>query len=105
MTVGLVRGEAAGDLRTLTASGATSWTRRSLTAATAAALAVLGVIVGTTGACLTLAAVHFGDLSSLGRPPVLHLLVLAVGTPVLAALAGGLLAGREPSSLAQQPMV
>ena len=35
MTVGLIRGESGRDLRTLTASGATSATRRTLTAATA----------------------------------------------------------------------
>jgi DNA-binding PadR family transcriptional regulator len=35
MTVGLIRGEAAGDLRTLTATGATGTTRRNLAAVTA----------------------------------------------------------------------
>jgi putative ABC transport system permease protein len=39
MTVGLIRGESAGDLRTLTATGATSRIRRTLTATTAGALA------------------------------------------------------------------
>ena len=42
MTVGLIRSEAAADLRTLTATGATGRTRRTLTAATAGALAFLG---------------------------------------------------------------
>ena len=42
MTVGLIRGESAGDLRTLTAAGATSGIRRTLTATTAGALALLG---------------------------------------------------------------
>ena len=50
MTVGLIRSETAGDLRTLTATGASSGTRRTLTAATAAALALLGGILGTAGA-------------------------------------------------------
>jgi putative ABC transport system permease protein len=51
-----------GQLRTLTATGATSRTRRTLTATT------------------------------------------AVGLPLLAALAGWLLAGREPPSIARQPL-
>jgi len=38
MTVGLIRSETVGDLRTLTANGANSTTRRSITAATAGAL-------------------------------------------------------------------
>ena len=50
MTVGLIRSEAAGDVRTLTATGATSGTRRTLTAATAGGLALLGVVLGTGGA-------------------------------------------------------
>jgi putative ABC transport system permease protein len=37
------RGEAAGDLRTLTATGAAGRTRRALTASTARALTLLGV--------------------------------------------------------------
>jgi len=52
MTVGLIRSETAGDLRTLTATGASSATRRTLTGATAGALAVLGAVIGTTGAYL-----------------------------------------------------
>ena len=40
LTVGLIRGESAGDLRTLTATGATSRIRRTLTATTAGALAL-----------------------------------------------------------------
>jgi putative ABC transport system permease protein len=38
MTVGLIRSESAPDLRTLTAAGARSTTRRTITGATAAAL-------------------------------------------------------------------
>lgn len=104
MTVGLIRGEAVRDLRTLTAIGATSRTRRALTAATAAALAMLGVTLGTVGAFVALAAGYLNDLSRLSRTPILHLLVLAVGTPLLAASAGWLLAGREPPPLARQPI-
>jgi putative ABC transport system permease protein len=44
MTVGLIRSESAGDLRTLTATGATPSIRRTLTAATAGTLALLGAL-------------------------------------------------------------
>ena len=47
MTVGLVRSEAGRDLRILTATGATSRTRRTLTAATAGGLAFLGTGLGS----------------------------------------------------------
>jgi putative ABC transport system permease protein len=104
MTVGLIRGEAAGDLRTLTAAGATATTRRNLTAATSGALALLGVVLGTTGAYLALLAGYHNDLGALGRVPVGHLTVTLVGLPLTAAAAGWLLAGREPPALARQPL-
>ena len=46
MSVGLIRSETAGDLRTLTAAGASSRTRRSLTAVTAGGLAFSGALSG-----------------------------------------------------------
>jgi putative ABC transport system permease protein len=97
MTVGLIRSEAAGDLRTLTAAGATSRIRRALTASTAGSLALLGVLIGTLGAYLGLAAGYVGDVGALSRVPVLHLTLLAAGVPLVALVAGWLLAGREPS--------
>ena len=54
MTVGLIRGESSGDLRTLTATGATSRIRRTLTATTAGALALLGALLGVAGAYVAL---------------------------------------------------
>jgi putative ABC transport system permease protein len=104
MTVGLIRSEATGDLRTLTATGATSTTRRNLTAATGGALALLGVLLGTIGAYLALIAGYHDDLGALSRVPVGHLTVTLVGLPVTAAAAGWLLAGREPAALARQPL-
>ena len=101
MTVGLIRSESAGDLRTLTAAGATSAIRRTLTAATAGALALLGAALGTMGAYLTLIALYLDDISALGSVPVSQLLVIVVGVPVAAAGAGWLLAGREPPTLAR----
>ena len=102
-TVGLIRGEAAGDLRTLTATGATGGTRLTLTAATSGALALLGVLLGTAGAYLALLARYHDELDALGRDPVAHLAVTVVALPVTAAAVGWLLAGREPSTLAWQP--
>ncbi|MGH7732869.1 MAG: FtsX-like permease family protein, partial [Gemmatimonadales bacterium] len=46
MSIGLIRSETARDLRTLTATGASSLTRRQLTAATAFALALGGAVLG-----------------------------------------------------------
>jgi putative ABC transport system permease protein len=102
MTVGLIRSEAAGDLRTLTAAGATSTIRRTLTAATAGALALLGVILGTVGAYIALIAWHRSDIGTLSRVPVLQIVVITAGLPLLAGVASWLLAGREPPSLARK---
>ena len=44
MSVGLIRSETASDLRTLAATGASSYTRRALTSATAGSLALLGAV-------------------------------------------------------------
>jgi putative ABC transport system permease protein len=104
MTVGLIRGEAAGDLRTLSATGATGSTRRNLTAATGGALALLGVLLGGIGAYLALIAGYQGDLGALGHVPLGHLALTLVGLPLTAAAAGWLLAGREPPAIARRPM-
>ena len=101
MTVGLIRSESAGDLRTLTATGATSRIRRTLTAATAGALALLGALLGVAGAYLMLTATYFDKLDYLGRIPVLSLVLMVVGIPAAAAAAGWLLAGREPPAIAR----
>jgi putative ABC transport system permease protein len=69
MTVGRIRSETAGDLRTLTATGATGRSRRTLNAATAGALALLGGILGTGTAYLALIAWHWHAVSYLDRPP------------------------------------
>jgi hypothetical protein len=44
---------------------------------------------------------RLGDLS---RVPVTHLTITAVGLPLTAAVAGWLLARREPSAIARRPM-
>jgi putative ABC transport system permease protein len=99
MTVGLVRAEAAGDVRTLAATGATSTMRRRLTAWTAGALGLLGVALGALGAYLALASGYARELGVLGDVPFGELAVLGAGVPLLAAGAGWALGGREPSSL------
>ncbi|MGH9230923.1 MAG: ABC transporter permease, partial [Acidimicrobiales bacterium] len=99
MTVGLVRSEVAGDLRTLTAAGATRAMRRGLTAWTAGALALLGVVLGALGAYVALASGYARDLGVLGDVPFGELAALAAGVPLLAVGAGWVLGGREPSSL------
>jgi putative ABC transport system permease protein len=67
-----------------------------LSAASAAALALLGGLLGTAGAYLALIAGYLDDLEPLGRVPVGHLGMTILGLPLIAALAGWLLAGREP---------
>jgi putative ABC transport system permease protein len=101
LTVGLIRGESAGELRTLTAAGATSRIRRTLTAATAGALALLGALLGVAGAYLVLAAAYYDDLGHLRDVPVLYLVVAIVGVPLCATAAGWLVAGREPPAIAR----
>jgi putative ABC transport system permease protein len=104
MTVGLIRSETAGDLRTLTASGATSATRRGITGATAGALALLGALIGTAGAYAALIAWHRSNLHPLTQIPIVNLVVIVAGLPLLAMAGGWLLAGREPAVIARQPL-
>jgi putative ABC transport system permease protein len=101
MTVGLIRSEGAGDLRILTATGATGRIRRTLTAATAGALALLGALLGVAGAYLVLVATYHDDLGYLGDVPVVYLVLAVVGVPLAATAAGWLLAGREPPAIAR----
>lgn len=102
MTVGLIRAEAAGDLRTLTATGASRRVRRTLTATTAGALALLGAFLGVVGAYLALVSVLHRDLDALRTVPVAHLAATTIGLPLLATIGGWLLAGRQPRSFARQ---
>jgi putative ABC transport system permease protein len=109
MSVGLIRSETAGDLRTLAATGAGSYTRRTLTAATAGALGLLGAILGTFAGYIGVIgwlranSLH-GGLSSLGNVPVANLLAIVLGLPLLAAAIGWLLAGRRPAAMSRQPI-
>jgi putative ABC transport system permease protein len=107
MSVGLIRSETAGDLRTLAATGASGYTRRTLTAATAGALALLGAILGTLAGYVGIIGFLRGNslnggISSLANVPVANLLVILVGMPLVATLVGWLLAGRQPPAMAHQ---
>ena len=104
MTMGLLRGEAAQDLRTLTATGAAARTRRTLTATTAGALALLGVVLSTAGAYAAVVAGYHTELDRLVPLPTTHLLLLAVGLPLAASAGGWLLAGREPRTFSRQAL-
>jgi putative ABC transport system permease protein len=108
MSIGLVRSETAGDLRTLAATGASRAGRRTLTAATAGALALTGAVIGTAGGYL--AAIGFfrtnqlDQLSELASIPVAELLWILIGMPLIAVAVSWLLAGREPAGIARQPL-
>jgi putative ABC transport system permease protein len=109
MSVGLVRSESASDLRTLTATGASSFTRRNLTAITAGALGFLGALLGTVGGYIALIGwlqnnSLNGGLSALGNVPIKNLLVILVGMPLVAAAVSWLFAGREPLFVGRRPM-
>jgi putative ABC transport system permease protein len=101
-TVGLIRGEGANDLRTLTATGAPKRVRRTLTATTAGALALLGAILGLAGAYIALVSALHGNLGALTGVPISNLAAITAGLPLLAAVAGWLLAGRQPQTFARR---
>jgi putative ABC transport system permease protein len=108
MTIGLLRSETARDLRTLSATGASSLTRRELTSATAFALALGGAVLGTVAAYVAAIGYAWANpldgLSELSNVPTTNLLIILVGMPVIAGAGALLLAGREPSAVAHQPL-
>ena len=104
-SVGLIRSETAPDLRTLTATGASTTTRRTITAATAAALGLLGAVLGLAFAvAASLVWAHASLSAMFGDVPLTDVLILLVGLPLIAAAGGWLLAGREPPLIARQPI-
>ena len=108
MCVGLLRSETASSSRTLTATGASATARRTISAATAGALALIGAVVGTAGGYV--AAIGFfrtsqlDTLSSLTSVPVANLLLILVGMPLIAVIGGWVLSGREPSAIGRRPL-
>jgi putative ABC transport system permease protein len=106
MTIGLIRSETAGDLRILAATGASSRTRRNLTAATAGALALVGAVVGTAAAYIAMIGFSrtnaLDGIGSLASVPVANLLTILVAMPLVAAIVGWIAAWREPKGLSGQ---
>jgi putative ABC transport system permease protein len=76
-----------------------------ITATTAAALGVLGAILGMAGAVIAGLVWAHGSLSAtFGDVPLSDALILLLGLPLVAAACGWLLAGRDPEVIARQPL-
>ena len=102
MTVGLIRSEMAGDLRTLAAMGASSGMRRKLTAATAGSLALLGVVLGSPPPTWPWPAPTSATSTALApRPRSSTLPSPRSVCRSSASAAGWLLAGRQPPAIAR----
>jgi putative ABC transport system permease protein len=105
MTVGLIRSETSGDLRTLTATGAGARTRRALTGVTAGTIALLGAGLGSVAAFLAaLSWAHSNLTGTFGNVPWSDIGLLVIGMPLVGAAAGWLLGGRAPSAVSRQPL-
>ncbi len=110
MSVGLIRSETASELRTLTATGASSRTRRTLTAVTAGGLAFLGALLGTVAAYVGLAGWFHTNALEGGVSDIIHhipwnnLFLIVIAMPIAAGIVGWVLAGREPTGLSTRPM-
>jgi len=110
MSIGLIRSETASELRTLTATGASSRTRRTLTAVTAGGLAFLGALLGTVAAYVGLAGwfrtnnLEGGLSDIIDHVPWNNLFLIVIAMPVVAAIVGWVLAGRDPTGLSTRPM-
>ncbi len=110
MSIGLIRSETASELRTLAAAGASSRTRRTLTAVTAGGLAFLGALLGTVAAYVGLAgwfhsnALEGGLSNIIDHVPWSNLFLIVVAMPVVAAAVGWVLAGRDPTGISTRPM-
>ncbi|HSS90898.1 MAG TPA: FtsX-like permease family protein [Streptosporangiaceae bacterium] len=105
MSVGLIRSESAGDLRTLAAAGASRRTRRAITSATAGALALLGAALGSAVAFAAIVAWAPTNLGgTFAHVPWADVLLILAGLPVAAGVAGWLFAGRQPSLISRQPL-
>jgi putative ABC transport system permease protein len=105
MTVGLIRSETVGDLRTLTAAGAGARTRRALTGVTAGVIAFLGAALGVVGGCLAVFVWSHADLTTtFGNMPWSDIGLLVIGMPLVGGAAAWLLGGRQPSAVSRQPL-
>jgi len=104
IVVTLIRSEQAQDTRTLTAVGAPARTRRLISSATAALLALTAALLAVPAGYLALLAVMSDPKAEFGFVvPVQAIAVVAIGIPTLAAAGGWLLSGREPKHLGRVP--
>ncbi|MGO8824818.1 MAG: FtsX-like permease family protein [Acidimicrobiales bacterium] len=110
MSIGLIRSETASELRTLTATGASSRTRRTLTAVTAGGLAFLGALLGTVAAYVGLFgwfrtnALEGGVSDIIDHIPWGNLFLIVIAMPAVAMVVGYVLAGRDPTGISTRPM-
>jgi putative ABC transport system permease protein len=110
MSVGLVRSETASDLRTLAATGASSYTRRTLTAVTAGALGFLGALLGVGGGYVAMTgflrsnSLNGGISALFTNIPLGDLMLILFGMPAIAAAVGWIFASREPALIGRQPI-
>jgi putative ABC transport system permease protein len=110
MSIGLIRSETASELRTLAATGASSRTRRALTAVTAGGLAFLGALLGTVAAYVGLAgwfrsnALEGGLSDIIDHIPWSNLILIVIAMPIVAIIVGWVLAGRDPTTISSRPM-
>jgi len=65
---------------------------------------VLGTVVAYVGVLAYASDNQLDGLSELSSVPIANLAIIIVGMPLLAALVGWLLAGREPPAIARQPI-
>jgi putative ABC transport system permease protein len=105
MTVGLIRSETRRDLRTLTAAGASARTRRALTGVTAGVIGLLGAALGALAAFLAvLTWAHANLIGTFANVPWGDVGLLVIGMPLVGAVAGWLLGGRQPSAVSRQSL-
>jgi putative ABC transport system permease protein len=110
MSVGLIRSETASELRTLAAAGASSRMRRSLTAVTAGGLAFIGALLGTAAAYVGLVGffrsnpLEGGVSDIIDHIPWGNLFLIVIAMPIVAAVIGWVLAGRDPNGIASRPL-
>ncbi len=105
LTVGLIRSETVGGLRTLTAAGAGGRTRRALTGVTTGVIAFLGAALGAVAGCLAVFMwAHANLTETFGNVPWRDIGLLVIGMPLIGAAAAWLLGGRQPPAVSRQPL-
>ena len=101
MTIGLIRAETAGDVRTLTAVGASSRTRRRVTAATPAPSPSWRSSSARPSAYAAVFAGYTPETGAARNIPVTHLVIVAVGFPLRRSC--GVLAARRTPAAPHRP--